>query len=117
MSGEAPFKATPPEVGDLSLLALEVWRLEKKLAKVSVTLGIDDSKSINNSVEKIKAFLDKNNIETVDFTGQKYSDGLNIDVLSFLDEKRGSAIISETIEPTVKYDGKFIKRAKVIVTK
>ena len=106
-----------PEASDLSLLAIEVWRLEKKITKVESALGNDNSRSIHASLDKIKTYLDKNKIEVTDFSGLKYNDGLNVDVLSFSDEKREQPIISETIEPMIRYNGKVAKRAKVIVTK
>lgn len=105
------------EVSDLSSLAVDVWRLERKIAKINKLIDVDSCKSIGASISKIKAFLDKKNIETTDLTDQKYDDGLNVDVLSFINEHREIAIISETVEPMVKYNGKIIKKAKIIVTK
>lgn len=112
-----PLKSATSEASDIAILAIDIWRLEKKINKVLPLLSEDSSKSLSNTIEKIKLYLQKNKVEVVDFDGIKYDDGLNIDVLSFIDEKRDKPIISETIEPMVKYNGKVFKRAKVIVTK
>lgn len=117
MSKNHYLKSINPEIGDLALLAIEIWRLGKKFKKIEPSIGNDSISSIKNSIEKIKSFLSKKKIEIVDFTGSIYNDGLNVDVLSISDEKKDKPFISETIEPMVKYDGKIIKRAKVIVIK
>jgi hypothetical protein len=117
MSTKNAFKILPAEVTELSNLAIEVWRLEKKVQKINGAVSPDHFKSINNSVLKIKSYLIKQKIEVIDFTGSSYNDGLNIDVLSFSDEKRDKPFISDTIEPMIKFNGKIVKRAKVIVTK
>lgn len=100
---------------DLASLAIEIWRLEKKITKIG--LSGDNVQSIDNSISKIKIYLTKNKIEVTDFTGSSYNDGLNVDVLSISDEKRDKPFISDTIEPMVKFNGNIVKRAKVIVTK
>ncbi len=103
------------QISDVNNLAIELWRLEKKIKKIE--LSKDIASSVSNSIEKIKSILTKNQIEVVDFTGLSFNEGLNVDVLSVIDERKHKAFISETIEPMIKYDGKIVKRAKVIVTK
>lgn len=110
-----PFIELSQENKSLAALAIEIWRLEKKINKIK--LPKDNAQSIDNSIGKIKAFLARNKIEIADFTGSSYNDGLNVDVLSVSDEKKDKPFISDTIEPMIKLNGKIIKRAKVIVTK
>jgi len=117
MSQEKPFNNFTKDVNDLSRLAIEIWRLKKKINKVGDIIGEDSLKSISLSMNNIESFLEKNDLEVIDFTGHKYSDGINVDVLSFNDENKDTPIISETIEPMVKHQGSIVKRAKVIVTK
>jgi molecular chaperone GrpE (heat shock protein) len=60
--------------------------------------------------------LEKYDIEIVDYTNQKFNDGLNLDVLSVEKEPTISeSIVKETVEPTVMYRGQVIKKAKIIV--
>lgn len=97
-------------------LAIEVWRLEKRLTKAAVSLNKDQNKAFNNSVTKLKRYLEENKVSTIDYTGQKYNIGLNLDILSFeKDSTIPKSIIKETHEPTVMYDGRLVKKAKVIV--
>ena len=117
MFEDISFRTTSADLGDFSSLAVEVWRLERKLSNIQCILGNDNTKSLFTSLDKIKLFLEKNKIEVTDFTGQKYDDGLNVDVLSFLKGQGGGPTIIETIEPMIKYDGRIVKRAKVIVEK
>jgi hypothetical protein len=61
-------------------------------------------------------FLDKYSIEIIDHTGEKYNEGMNVDVLSFeKDENVKIAIIKETVEPSISCKDHIVKRGKVIV--
>jgi hypothetical protein len=56
-------------------------------------------------------------IEVIDHTGQEYFPTMNINVLGF--EKTATAqkpSITETIEPTIYFNGEMVKTGKVIVT-
>lgn len=106
------------EVNDLAELAIEVWRLELRLQKIFDNLDDPQRKSITMSLGKIKRYFEKQDIETVDFTNKKYNEGLSLEVLSIEKEKNlDEDIIKETIEPSVLFKGKVIKKAKVIVKK
>lgn len=101
---------------DLIELAVEVWRIEKKISDLLNNLSDNQKAGIENSLRKIKTYLTKNDIEIVDYTNQKYNDGLNLDVLSIEKKPRlAIPIIKETIEPTILCKGQVIKKAKVIL--
>jgi hypothetical protein len=104
------------EKGELYSLAIEVWRLKKRVNKIQISLGSDEAKAINNSIDKMELFLNKKNIKVLDYTNVPYNEGLNVDVLSIEKGSNAKPLISETIEPSVTQDGKVIKRAKVIVS-
>jgi hypothetical protein len=60
--------------------------------------------------------LDKNDISVVDYTDNKYNEGLNLDILSIeKDPKIPHSIVKETHEPAVMHKGQLIKKAKVVV--
>ncbi len=106
------------EVNELAELAIEVWRLELRLSKAINNLEDTQKKSIMVSLGKIKRYLEKQDIETIDFTNKKYNEGLSLEVLSIEKEKNlDEEIITETIEPSVLLKGKVLKKAKVIVKK
>lgn len=101
---------------DLTDLAIELWRLEKRLKKVNEKLSEDENKAFRNSIEKLGRFVKKNDLEVIDYTGQTYNVGMNLDILaSEKDSQLEQDIIFETHEPAVSHKGILIKKAKVII--
>jgi hypothetical protein len=103
-------------VKELVELAVEVWRIDQRITKLSSELDENKTKAINASLKKIKKYLKRYDIEIIDYTGQKYNNGLNLDVLSI--EKDNSIIeptVKETIEPTIMHKGQILKKAKIIL--
>lgn len=113
---EPKFLDITPSSSNMIELATEVWRVEKRTVKVSESLSDEQNKAFENSVTKLKRFLDKNDITYTDYTDQKYNEGLNLDVLSIeKDESISDSIIKETYEPAVFHKGQLIKKAKVVI--
>lgn len=103
-------------VSELIELATEVWRIEQRLTKVVDVLPENQRKGLENSVHKLKRYISKYDIEIIDYTNQKFNDGLNLDVLSI--EKDVNALVpmvKETVEPTILCKGQVVKKAKVIL--
>lgn len=100
--------------GDLIEHAIELWRMEQRLNKVS----LDESQQafFTNAIHRLKRYLDKNDIEIVDHTGQKFNVGRNLDVL-WVEESPSVAepIIKETKEPTILCKNQIVHKGKVIV--
>src|ERR1700687_3538538 len=70
---------------DFSLVldvAVEVWRLQDRFKKLQSETKRQDT-SITFSIEKIQHVLKEVGIETRDYTGQTYNEGLSLDVLTF----------------------------------
>lgn len=68
--------------------------------------------------DKLDRFLGEFDIEIVDYTGRRFNEGLNVEVLSYeedseVDEPR----ITETVKPTIKISGKVVEPGKIIVSK
>ncbi len=115
-SVQSKFIDVSPSTQSLVEAAIEVWRLEKRISKVSKDLSEDQNKAFENSITKLNRFLDKNDITFADYTDQKYNEGLNLDVLSIDKDKNvAESIIKETHEPAVFHKGQLIKKAKVVV--
>lgn len=115
-SVQSKFIDVSPSTQSLVEAAIEVWRLEKRISKVSKDLSEDQNKAFENSITKLNRFLDKNDITVADYTDQKYNEGLNLDVLSIDKDKNVTeSIIKETHEPAVFHKGQLIKKAKVVV--
>jgi hypothetical protein len=105
------------ETNDLVELAIEFWRMEHKISRISSTLAEDQRESLNSSMNKLKRYLDKNDIEIVDHTNQKYSDGENLEILAVeKDPNASDTIIKETKEPTILHKGEVIHLGKVIIS-
>ncbi len=101
---------------DLIELAVEIWRMEQRLTKIMSILPENQRELINNSIQKLVRYLNKNNVEIVDYTNQKFNDGRNLDVLAV--EKSSNAtesIIKETKEPTILYKNQVVHKGKVVV--
>jgi len=104
------------ETNDLIELAVEIWRLESRLNKSLHSSSESQKEMIHNSIKKIKRYLDKNDIEIMDYTNQKFNDGRNLDILSIeTDPKISHSIIKETKEPTIMLKGQVVRKGKVIV--
>jgi len=113
---EPKFLDISPSSSSLIELAVEVWRIEKRTTKAAESLSEDQNKAFENSITKLKRFLDKNDITFADYTDQKYNEGLNLDVFSIdKDTTVKESIIKETHEPAVFHKGQLIKKAKVVV--
>lgn len=105
------------EAKDMMDMAVEVWRIEQKLNKISEKLPDNYAKTLEVSVQKIKRFIERYDLEIKDFTGQKYNSGLSVvEVISVdKDRKVEEDIIKETVEPAILLKGQVIKKAKVII--
>lgn len=115
-SVQTKFLELAPSTSSLVELAIEIWRIEKRLAKAESSLNEDQNKAFGNSIAKLHRYLDKNDITVADYTDQKYNEGLNLDILSIeKDSSITESIIKETHEPAVMHKGQLIKKAKVVV--
>jgi molecular chaperone GrpE (heat shock protein) len=105
-----------PSAQDLIDLAIELWRLEKRINKTVDKVSEDESKAFQNSIIKLQRYLQKNDIEVTDYTGQNFNEGMNLDILSMeKDPTLKQNIIFETHEPAVIHKGILIKKARVVV--
>jgi len=103
-------------VTELVELATEVWRVEQRLAKMADILPENQRKGLENSVHKFKRYISNYDIEIVDYTNQKFNDGLNLDVLSVeKDQSVTTPTVKETVEPTILVKGQVVKKAKIIL--
>lgn len=97
-------------------LAVEVWRIEQRLTKASSGLNDIQRKGLESSVQKLRRYLEKYDIEIRDYTNQKFNEGLNLDVLSVeKDPAVIEPIVKETVEPTIMCKGQVVKKAKIIL--
>lgn len=115
-SVEPRFLSVSPEVDDMVQHAIETWKLAGRVSKIKTKLNENEYRGLETSIERLKSYLGKNDIEIIDYTKQKYNEGLNIDVLSIeKDASLDGSIVKETVEPTIMCKGQVVRRAKVII--
>jgi hypothetical protein len=115
-SVEPKFLEISVDANSLVELAIEVWRLKKRLEKAEAKMTEDQAKALQNSYSKLLRYLDKNDIGITDYSDQKYNEGMNLDVLAVeKDKSLKQPVIKETHEPAVTLKGKLIRKAKVIL--
>ncbi len=103
-------------VNDLVDLAVEIWRMEQRIQKSITVIPENQGKGLENSIQKLKRYIEKYDIEIVDHKNQKYNDGLSLDVLSVeKDPTLSEPVIKETIEPTILCKGQVVRKAKIIL--
>lgn len=122
LSQEIKFAVAPKSLqlsvsaNELVDLAVEIWRMEQRLTKIANTLPENHRKGLENSILKLKKYISNYDIEIVDYTNQKFNDGLNLDVLSVeKDPAVATPTIKETVEPTILVKGQVVKKAKIIL--
>jgi hypothetical protein len=104
------------QLKDLIELAVEIWRLENRTNKILLTLPENQKEAFSNSIQKLKRYLDKNDIEVIDHTNQKFNEGRNLDILAVeKDPNATESLIKETKEPTVMFKGQVVRKGKVII--
>jgi len=103
-------------VNELVDLAIEIWRMDQRITESASSLPENHSKGLANSVERLKRYVQKYDIEIIDYTNQKYNDGLNLEVLSVeKDQSIPHPIVKKTIEPTIICKGQVVRKAKIIL--
>ncbi len=104
------------DLNELIELAIEIWRMEQRIAKSSLNLPENQRKGLEISMQKLKRYINRYDIEFIDYTNQKYNDGLNLDVLSVeKDSSVHESTVKETIEPTIMCKGQVVRKAKIIL--
>ncbi len=89
-------------------LAFAYWRLAKWVDAADV----EHKMAATSALRQMKKFLDENNIEIIDYVGQKFDSGYAIDVLgrkSGEDLPEEELVIVETVRPIILENGEVVK--------
>ena len=101
-------------MADIKELAVAYWRMNKWLENTNA----ERKMAATSSLRSIKRYLDSNNIEILDLTGQKFDDGLAVDIVNNdVPEENGNenVLISEMIKPIVMQNGTVIQFGQVSI--
>jgi len=107
----------------ISSLAIEIWRLEKRINKAKDGMAKDENKgaiSIIDQIQRIKDIFKKQEIKICEYTGTAYNDGLSLKALHFEEIDglpKGTMKVIETVKPSVYFKGQVIFHGEVIVGK
>ncbi|GEM_PF-910951 len=113
---EPKFLNVPVQTNDLVELAVEIWRMEQRLNKVMPLIPENQKALFENSIQKLKRYLNKNDIEIIDHTNQIFNEGRNLDIIAVeKDFEISKSIIKQTIEPTIMCKSHVVHKGKVIV--
>ncbi len=111
-----PMSDIPLGVEEIVELATEVWKIEQRVLKAGDTIAEAHKRGLESSIVRLKKYLQKFDVEIQDYSGQKYNEGFNFDILSReQDPSLEFPIIKETVEPTIICRGRVVKKAKVIL--
>lgn len=102
---------------DLMHIALEVWKIQKKVKKMKENIGEESIKWFEYPIEKLFEILEKNKIKIIDYTGKKYLEWMNwFDIVSV---EKNEAIIEpiflDTVSPIIEENGLVVQRWKVVI--
>lgn len=106
---------------DLINLAVETWRLERRVARLEPELGSRATRPLESTVRKLTSLLQVRGVTIgEDYEGRPFEDGFR-EVIVLAEEPdsskpSGFREISETVSPSVLHHGQRIRNAEVIVT-
>ena len=105
-----------PSAKNMIDLAVELWKLDKRMKNISGKLSDDEKKLLSNSLDRLKRFLQVNDIETEDYEGVVYNEGMNVKVMHVEKEHNvPRSIIGETIKPAIGRKGVLVSQAEVVI--
>lgn len=105
-----------PSAKSMIDLAVELWKLDKRMKNISGKLSDDEKKLLGNSLDRLKRFLQVNDIETEDYEGLVYNEGMNVKVMHVEKEHNvPRSIIGETIKPAIGRKGVLVSQAEVVI--
>lgn len=105
-----------PSAKSMIDLAVELWKLDKRMKNVSGKLSDDEKKLLSNSLDRLKRFLQVNDVETEDYEGLVYNEGMNVKIMNVEKEHNvPRSIIGETIRPAVGRKGVLVSQAEVVI--
>jgi len=107
----------------VSSLAIEIWRLEKRIEKMRDIIMKETDKNSNSvldQLQRVKDIFKRQEIEVHDHTDEGYNDGMSVKALHVEEVSSlptGEMKIIETVKPSVYFKGQIISHGEVIVGK
>ncbi len=111
---------TSQDVGDpgsdalIARFALETWRLRRRLDRYAQSVAPEHLRPLQESVRRLEDVLLGAQVEFRDHIGERYSEGLQVEVIHIRDGDDGLHIV-ETIQPSILVSGRVVRQAQVVV--
>ncbi|HEY3450475.1 MAG TPA: hypothetical protein VGK67_29235 [Myxococcales bacterium] len=100
----------------LAALAVEVWRMKGRLAKLSEAVPTKEKRPLESAVAKMEEALSAAGVTIEDPEGRPYHDGDPFEVLLFEPSPAlARATVLQTVKPAVLVGGRLSRRAEVVV--
>ena len=98
--------------------AIEYWRLQEKLKKISKKITESENKALISTLNRLGRFFDGHKLRIQDMTGLKYNEGMNVEIVRAEKADRNEpATIIETLEPAIYIDETLVNKSKIIIKK
>ena len=89
-----------------------MWHIEKSINKENST----KLRSAKSHINKLKSLFEKYQLTIIDYTGEAYNEGLNIDIIATETNPNAEKdTIKESLNPSVFINNTLIKKSKVIL--
>lgn len=102
----------------LCLMAVETWRLQRKIGRLPTDVAGDELAGIEASVSRMESGLRECGIECRDYTNALYDPGMQVRVLAFERIESGATArptILRTISPGVYFMEQLLQPGEVVV--
>ena len=115
---EVAMAQVPPKM--LLTLAVETWRVKRKLSRLRDLSGTDEVAGLDMSVGRMAQCFQDIGIECRDYDGQPYDAGLSVRVLDYEESSElepGSELIVQTVAPGIFVQGTLVRMGEVVVAR
>ena len=95
-------------------VAVETWRLGRRVARLRASLGEDASRPVADSLQRLEDLLQEHDIVIRVHDGERYNDGMSVEVIH-IREQADPLFVVETVSPTVLHCGRIVRNAQVVL--
>lgn len=103
----------------LCTLAIEIWRLHRKVERLNSNITPDDQAGLSFSVNRLESGLRDIGLECREYTNQPYDAGMQLTVLAYEPHEGvhgNREIIHQTVSPSVFFGGQLLQQGEVVVS-
>jgi hypothetical protein len=98
----------------IAALALEVWRLQRRVDRMARDLGEESVRSLRDSLQRLNDVMADHHLELQIHDGQRYVEGSTLEVIH-IRNSGDPMIVVETLQPTIRYPERILRVGQVIL--